>query len=198
MKLQRIVGLSGTHGTGKSTIINGVAELGYKVNQAQLARAAQKALGWETLSLAQESKENMWALQDAILEAMFDRDQEALSTGDIVLVERTPADMWAYAEMWCRRLNIDPVTNPSAIRYKHYCRDLAKNYCRFLIVPSTEAVKFVAEPNRADLESRQFVELAINEFIESGNLPATVIKATGIVARINEAQTAMCIEKVKQ
>ena len=47
MKLQRIVGLSGTHGTGKSTIINGVAELGYKVNQAQLARAAQKALGWD-------------------------------------------------------------------------------------------------------------------------------------------------------
>ena len=59
MKLQRIVGLSGTHGTGKSTIINGVAELGYKVNQAQLARAAQKALGWETLSLSLAASEVM-------------------------------------------------------------------------------------------------------------------------------------------
>ena len=96
MSKARIVGLCGTHGTGKSTIINGIRDLGYKVNQAQLSRSAQKALGWDTLSRAQESKANMWALQYAILNAMFDRDQEALSTGEIVLVERTPADVWAY------------------------------------------------------------------------------------------------------
>ena len=197
MSKARIVGLCGTHGTGKSTIINGVRDLGYTVNQAQLSRSAQKALGWDTLSRAQESKANMWALQYAILDAMFDRDQEALSTGGIVLVERTPADVWAYTEMWCRRLLIDHVTDRQAVMYKKACRDMATNYCQFLFVPVSDAVKFVADPNRADLESRAFVNIAIREFIESGNLPHTEIKSSGIATRIAEAQTTISIERMK-
>jgi hypothetical protein len=197
MSQPRIVGLCGTHGTGKSTIINGVRDLGYKVNQAQLSRSAQKALGWDTLSRAQESKANMWALQYAILDAMFDRDQEALSTAEIVLVERTPADVWAYTEMWCRRLLIDHVTDRQAVMYKKACRDLATNYCQFLFVPISDAVKFVAEPNRADSESRSFVNIAIREFIESGGLPLTEIRSTSPVTRIAEAQTTISIERMK-
>jgi predicted ATPase len=197
MSKARIVGLCGTHGTGKSTIINGIRDLGYKVNQAQLSRSAQKALGWDTLSRAQESKANMWALQYAIMDAMFDRDQEALSTGEIVLVERTPADIWAYTEMWCRRLNIDPINDQQAREYKAQCRSFADNYCRFLFIPVSEAVKFVAEPNRADLESRTFVDIAIRKFIESGDLPLTEIKSSGVVTRIAEAQTAISIQRMK-
>lgn len=197
MSKARIVGLCGTHGTGKSTIINGIRDLGYKVNQAQLARAAQKALGWDTLSRAQESKANMWALQYAIMDAMFDRDQEALSTGEIVLVERTPADIWSYTEMWCRRLSIDPIEDQQAREYKQQCRSFANNYCQFLIVPVSSVVGFVAEPNRADLASRAFVDIAIREFIESGNLPRTEIKSSGIATRIAEAQTTISIERMK-
>lgn len=197
MKHARLVGLSGTHGTGKSTIINGVAELGYKVNDAQLARAAQKALGWESLSVAQASKENMWALQNAVMEAMFDRDQASLERGDVVLVERTPADIWAYTEMWCGRLLINPVTDPTAILYKNKCREMARSYSHFLVVPMTPAVPFVAEANRADLASRNFVDQVIKEFLESGDLSRTVIKTTGKEARIAETAAVLSLQKIK-
>jgi predicted ATPase len=197
MSKARIVGLCGTHGTGKSTIIKGIKDLGYPVNQAQLSRSAQKTLGWDTLARAQESKANMWALQYAILDAMFDRDQEALETSEIVLVERTPADVWSYTEMWCRRLLIDHMTDRQAVVYKKACRDMATNYCNFLFVPISDAVSFVADPNRADLESRAFVNIAIREFIESGNLPLTEIKSTSIATRIAEAQTTISIARMK-
>lgn len=197
MKHARLIGLSGTHGTGKSTIINGIAEAGYQVDRSQLSRAAQKALGWETLSLAQESKENMWALQNAVMEAMFDRDQAALSRGEVVLVERTPADIWAYTEMWCGRLMINPVTDPQAIMYKQKCREMARSYAHFLVVPMAAAIPFVAEANRADLASRNFVDQVIREFIESGDLRRTTIRATGKEGRIAEAASVMSFEKIK-
>lgn len=197
MTKPRIIGLCGTHGTGKSTIINGIKDLGYTVNQATLARTAQKALGWDSLSKAQESKQNMWDLQYAIIEAMYDRDEQALGLNEIVMVERTPADMWAYTEMWCRRLLIDPVTDPEAMSYKRACRSIAQNYCQFLYVPVSDAVKFVAEPNRADLESRQFVDWAIKEFIESGHLPLTEIRSSGVAGRLVEAETTISIERMK-
>jgi hypothetical protein len=192
-----IVGLSGTHGTGKSTIINGVKDMGYPVNQAQLARAAQAALGWEKLSIAQESVENMWALQDAILNAMYDRDRAILDGGFVTMVERTPADVWAYTKMWCDRLDIDTERDPRAIQYKHHCRNMADEYLKILVVPMSKKIPFVAEPNRADLQSRETVADDITEFLLSGMLPMSMILGISKSDRILEAYSHMTLEIIK-
>lgn len=192
-----IVGLSGTHGTGKSTIMNGVKDMGYPVNQAQLARSAQKALGWEKLSIAQESIENMWALQDAVLDAMYDRDKAILDSCVVTMVERTPADVWAYTKMWCERLGIEYLNDYKAQQYKRHCRELASRYLKILVVPMTDKIPFVAEPNRADLQSRETVADDITKFLLGGGLPMSMILGVSKSDRISEAYSHMTIEIIK-
>lgn len=160
-----VVGLSGTHGTGKSTILQGVKALGYPVMEAQLSRAAQKALGWDTLKRAQESVDNMWALQDAVLTALDARDTEIEQSGMITLTERSPADLWAYTQMWCARLNIDPQVDSRVQEYQERCFQLSRRYAGLMIVPMTDAIPFVEEPNRADLESRVPVAKYVYNFV---------------------------------
>lgn len=189
-----IIGLCGTHGTGKSTILQGVKEH-FCVNESQLSRAAQASLGWDKLSKAQESIDNMWQLQEAILAAMYDRDQDILKSNVITLVERTPADVWAYTLMWCKRLNINTRTDAQALNYKGRCISMAQRYSKYLFVPISDAVPFQVDPNRADLEGRQFVNDAIYSFLLAGLYPFNKFTYTSKQDRINEALT--CLEVIK-
>lgn len=190
-----VVGLSGTHGTGKSSIIQGVKGLGYAVNESQLSRAAQKELGWDKLSRAEESIENMWMLQDAILGAMYDRDFAISKSKELTFVERTPADVWAYTAMWCERLDID-VHSPRASLYRAQCQKLMQDhYAYFIYVPMTDAVPFKEEPNRADLKSRVFVAKTIEQFLMDAYKPNHFIATTTRECRTAEA--AACMELAK-
>jgi len=187
-----IVGLTGTHGTGKSTIIHGAENAGHSVSRAQLSRAAQKALGWDTLARAQENTDNMWALQDAILAAMDARDAAIAAP---TLVERTPADMWAYTKMWCERLDIDVNTDLRALQYKGECLRLSERYAEFVFVPMMQQIPFVEEPNRADLASRAPVEISIKNFIIQNELPFYAIR--GITPRDRAFEITLVLEKVE-
>ena len=197
-----IIGICGTHGTGKSTILNSIKQAGYDVDESQLSRTAQKLLGWDKLSRAEESIENMWALQDAILQSMYDRDTRILESGKLTIVERTPADAWAYTSLWLSRL-VDRYPNEvnssmneaRELFYKAQCRHKANEYAKFIVVPPSPDVRFVEEPNRADGKSRTFVECRINEFLSSGNLPTSIIQFTSKEQRSAEAQAIICLTK---
>jgi predicted ATPase len=192
-----IIGLCGTHGTGKTTVLQAAKEAGFKVDETQLSRAAQAALGWDRLSRAQESVENMWALQDAILEAMYDRDENIRKSGELTVVERTPADVWAYTAMWCQRLMLD-VRDQRVAFYKAQCRNMSNSYTRFVLVPPVEAIPFVEEPNRADIESRNFVAHEINAFLWDGLLPTHFMQAISREARKAEIVMLCTIEQQKR
>lgn len=193
-----VVGLCGTHGTGKSTILQMVKDDGYPVDESQLSRAAQTALGWESLSKAQESVENMWALQDTILQAMYDRDTRIEQSGITTLVDRTPADVWAYTAMWCDRLGVQVYADTKARHFRAQCYMAAERYARFLIVPDSDKIPFKAEANRADLESRAFVDREIRQFIfQSVALEFYEIKSTDREHRAVEAAAWMVIHSEK-
>lgn len=183
----KLVGFCGTHGTGKTTLLADMVAEGTAADTTQLSRAAQKALGWDSLSRAQESVENMWALQDAILAAMYDRDQAILASAKTVtVVERTPADMWGYTLMWMDRLNIS-VDDPRARMYKSQCRNMASNYLGFIKLPQHPGIPFVEDPNRADLASRNFVDAAVESFLHDGGLPYFTLTKLSREERRDEA-----------
>jgi hypothetical protein len=186
--MKYVIGLCGTHGTGKTTILKGLRDVGFEIIEISLAREAQKSLGWDSLSRARESIENMWNLQNAIVEAMFDRDSSIERSKQFTIVERTPADVWAYTEMWLNQHNINWMTNGATLEYKQLLRELSTKYAHFIQVPAIDEIPFVPEPNRADLPSREFVARAIEEFIDSGNLPSTMISGISKEDRVEQAQ----------
>jgi predicted ATPase len=192
-----IIGICGTHGTGKSTILQGIKNQGFKVNEAQISRAVQKTLGWETLGEAEKSVQNMWDLQEAILATMYDRDHTILKSDRLTAVERTPADVWAYTEMWCTYHGIDVKRDAQAVNFKARCRSMAEKYSKYVIVQPHDTVLFAPDPNRATLMSRKFVELAIARFIEGGGYSSYVMRSPDRKERVTEMMAQMIIEKAR-
>jgi predicted ATPase len=161
-----VIGLCGTHGTGKSTVIKGLKEAGIPVDESQLSRAAQKMLGWDSLARVQESSENVWMLQDAILAAMYDRDKRINDTKIVTIVDRTPADVAAYTLLWLFKL--DHIGQENRHRYDTFrgmCRAMARNYARHILFPIRAEIPFVAEAQRANAEDRELHDKHIRNFL---------------------------------
>lgn len=195
-----IVGLCGSHGTGKSTVVKEARERGIVVDDRQLARTAQAKLGWASLTEAQKSLENMWLLQNAVFHALMERDEQITEENDgLTLVERTPADAWAYARLWLFRQGIDPDADHEAIIYRKTLENHAKRYySSFVILPIRSEIPFVAEANRADLESREFVDVHVRDFIMRNDLPHYTLKSLGPSLRGAELESYLIFLKGQQ
>lgn len=197
MNKKYIIGVCGTHGTGKSTIMNGLKDRSYAVNSAQLSRAAQKALGWDSLSRAEESVDNMWLLQDAILDAMQKRDQQIIESEQLTFAERTPADVWAYTSLWIKKHKISLVSD-RANSYKKRCHELAENYAHYILVRPDSKIPFQEDPHRADITSRILIDEYIYNFIFDNQYPLHEMISVGRDARTAEASTVYIMNKFRQ
>jgi predicted ATPase len=193
-----IVGLCGTQGTGKSTILQAAEAAGFKVDCTQVSRTVQANLGWDKLSRAEESVENMMLLQNEIANVMYDRDIKYLDSDEVVLVERTPADVWAYTCVWCKRNNVSISINPWAVDYKHRMQRMSTFYTRFIIVPQVAEIPFVEDPHRADYESRQYVDNIIRDFLKRGGLPYNEMKTISREERSAEIAALLTLIKMEK
>ncbi len=186
-----IVGLCGAHGTGKSVIVEGLRKLGHRVDDTSLSRQAQRDLGWSSLSVAQESEDNMWALQDAVLRAMTERDMITHPADQLTVVVRTPADTWAYMMMWVKRMttSVDP---DRVNEFRQKCVQLSTvAYKQFWFVPVIPEIPFVAEPGRADEESRADAGECMETFLRTNALPYRTINAISREGRIAQCETML-------
>lgn len=101
----KVVGISGAQGGGKSTLLGELKNRGYNVDAFRVSRAVQANLGWKTLENVMESWYTMVEFQSAVYEAKFNHDLALASneSNDIVLTERTFADIVAYTNLWTWR-----------------------------------------------------------------------------------------------
>lgn len=187
-------GFSGTHGVGKTTICAELAARGFIVNTVSLPRAAQAALGWDTLRRIEESEANMWALQDMVLVMLAKRDREIQASGHITFVDRTPVDFAGYVAVWASRLDwkIDKQ------RYKEYldqCALACASYGRQFFVPIRDEIAFVPEPNRGDLESREQNQDAMLRFMDHCKIDFHLLRTLEVNDRANEVLTNLNIGK---
>ena len=196
-----IVGISGTHGTGKSTIMDALIASVQSVDRSQISRSAQKALGWATLKDATSTVESVIQFQEAVLEAMYDRDYKILTSGinTHVFVERTPADVYSYACWWITQQH--KCTEPEVVNwlsmYKQRCRVMQAKYLTTVIVQPHPNIPFVADPNRATLENREFVRNEINRFIQDGGCSHSFINTLAPEDRAAECISAVVLQNMK-
>lgn len=159
----RIIGLSGSQGTGKSTILQWAQDDGYYVHKKGLSRTAQQMLGWDNLYTVKDSLENIFKLQDLVLDLLIKRDYSLSLVNDNVLVERTPADLWAYTWLWLQPYEPE-LYEPWFYEYQEKLVEQSKIYDTLLLVPIVDEIPFVYDPQRANVDSRQEVQDYIFSF----------------------------------
>lgn len=192
-----IFGLSGTHGTGKSTIVAGVKEVGLSTKEVQISRSVQAQLGWDSLERVKDSVADMWQFQDAILATMYDRDRSINDAqGKITLVERTPIDAWAYAVAWCHHYKINVMVDKKACYYKQQCNSMLNEYNTVMVIPAIKEVLFEEDVHRAKLDNRKLVENTISNYIEEKRVNHYLLSSISKQDRINETVSLIQFQQI--
>lgn len=194
--MAKLIGLSGPQGGGKSTLLEGLAKKGIVVDDFKVSRQVQKELGWETLANVLESPKTMMQFQVKVRDVKYVRELEnkARTDADIILTERTFADIATYTQLWSWELADSGKWNKYdamefLIDYVDMCRENQSVYSGNILLPSMPHVQWQADPHRATENHIKFVALQLEEFFKRAN-PSTVpvfrITEGSVDGRINQ------------
>lgn len=189
-------GLAGVHGTGKTTIINALKEMGILVEAESISRKVQAILGWTSLKEAGESEANMWKLQDAIFGYMVERDKMVNERGIPTVVDRTFTDVWAYTSLWISRMQAKEIGFDQfrANEYRVKCQGATSRYKTTIMVPLRPEIPFVAEPGREEEGSRELTEVFMHMFNEKLKIPVLKLTALSVEDRVEQVLSAMRLD----
>lgn len=91
-----LVAISGSQGSGKSTILNKIKEIGYPVIGRKTSRSILD--DWNvTLQEVNNDSELTTKFQDEITHRKFEDEKIALESDNLVFTERTHSDLFTYA-----------------------------------------------------------------------------------------------------
>jgi predicted ATPase len=171
--MAKLIGLSGPQGGGKTTLLNGLKDRGIIIDDFKVSREVQKQLGWESLSQVMESPETMMAFQAKVRDVKYVRELEnvARTDADIILTERTFADVASYTQLWAWELAENKKwTVGQAIEflvgYVDICKDNQEVYSGNLILPSMAHIAWQADPHRAEKKHIEFVTEQMDRFFD--------------------------------
>lgn len=194
--MAKLIGLSGPQGGGKSTLLEGLAKKGIVVDDFKVSRQVQKELGWETLANVLENPKTMMQFQVKVRDVKYVRELEnkARTDADIILTERTFADIATYTQLWSWELADSGKWNKYdamefLVDYVDMCRENQSVYSGNILLPSMPHVQWQADPHRATENHIKFVALQLEEFFKRAN-PSTVpvfrITEGSVDGRINQ------------
>lgn len=95
-----LIGISGAQGAGKGTVLTALTEKQWKVDTFKVSRAVQEALGWSSLKTVYDSFDTMQHFQNEIFNKKLANDLVLRNQPEIILTERTFADIAAYTAFW--------------------------------------------------------------------------------------------------
>jgi len=91
-----LVAISGSQGSGKSTILNKIKEMGFSVIKRKTSRSILTEWG-VTLQDVNNDHTLTIKFQDEITKRKFEDEKEAIASGNLFFTERTHADLFTYA-----------------------------------------------------------------------------------------------------
>ena len=190
-----VIGLSGAQGGGKTSMLNELKRLNYRVDDFKVSRAVQASLGWASLDRVMDAPETMQAFQNEVLQQKFKNDFELARQGDgVIFVERTFADILAYSNLWTFKFaERGQLTKDEAVLFsaKYTASCLAAHeqcYSGTMLLPLMEHVKFEVDPHRAKEEDAEYVFNEVQRFLTTlVQAPLLHITAKSIAVRAMQA-----------
>ena len=172
--MAKVVGLSGTQGGGKSTLLLGLKENGWALDTFRVSRAVQEELGWKTLDNVMSSVQMMQQFQEEIFKQKYAHDLELRQSGGdtLHLTERTFADICAYTTHWTWELHYQGqwlLADASRwlSNYTSKCVEAqAECYGGVMLLPLMSNVVWENDPNRAKRNSAETIYESIERFTQ--------------------------------
>lgn len=196
--MAKVVALSGAQGGGKSTLLNGLRDLGWIVDDFRVSRAVQAQLGWEKLDRVMDDIETMKVFQEEIFTQKYQRDHAlAAEPEKVILTERSFADIAAYTSFWCwehvdrRNWSLDEAMK-WLTPYLARCREAQRIYAGILLLPYMQHVVWQNDPNRAKPESVSLIYQDVVQFSTmnpTSSPPFYEITEAEISKRVSEVDT---------
>lgn len=196
--MTKLVGVSGAQGGGKSTLLSGLKERGWTVDDFRVSRAVQAQLGWSTLERAMDSVEVMTTFQEEVYRQKLLRDFELrrLETHGVMLTERTFADIAAYASHWCwehvdRRSWTFDEASAWLTPYLQRCTGAQLEcYDAVILLPYSPSVKWEADPHRAGAAFRNSIFEGVSRFCQlQPSIQRFTVTAEGVTERVEQVHT---------
>jgi hypothetical protein len=123
-----------------------------------VSRAVQKELGWSELNTVMSSFKTMSDFQDRVLAAKIKHDSELSRRGELILTERTFADIYGYTALWTYKLidadQLEPIDGIKFLAmFLNMCLEAQHTiYAGVVYVPMMPHINFAADPHRASKE----------------------------------------------
>ena len=162
-----VVSVSGAQSTGKSTLLETLKNLGFKVDEFRVARHVLNVFNKPLYEIAKEGNEvEIMKFQDAILREKLNHDTSLKKLpNDFIFVERCPADIIAYTRVWKDQFHLNsPAFNKWLEAYDEKCFEGMKNYDISIFVPSG-MFSHVDDGIRAKADSQLEVSYQLRSFI---------------------------------
>lgn len=119
-----LVAISGSQGSGKSTILHKIKELGFNIIERKTSRSILSDWG-VTLQEVNNNHELTVKFQEEITNRKFDDERQAIVSQDLWFTERTHADLFTYALV---SLGKDNSYSEWLNEYYHTCMRLNQEY----------------------------------------------------------------------
>lgn len=154
--MAKVVGISGSQGAGKSSLLSALITQGHHVDAFKVSRAVQSQLGWTSLDRVTESFEVMARFQDEVFNQKLLNDI-TLKDSDkpVIFTERTFGDIYAYTRLWTDKLVTQRRVKAIAAStflfnfHKKCVKAQADCYTTTVVVPMMPHLKFEFDLNRA-------------------------------------------------
>jgi hypothetical protein len=182
--MTKIIGVSGAHCTGKTSTLEAIAKRQSRdpyivVDDFKASRTVLKELKC-TLEQATSTPETMEVYQRLVLDTKLHRDLFTLrncvhsSAKANFLVDRSPADLNAYAQLWSVKTNHDIAFGAD---YYGKCREYIAHYDAIIFFP-IGVFDFVDDGVRAKFDTQKVINDAIIEFLKRHSNPFIVTSTT--------------------
>jgi predicted ATPase len=191
--MAKIVGFTGAHGVGKSTILSAIAQRHLphiRVDTFSVSRSVQQDFyPGLALSYITSDPNNVPAFQDRILERMHQRVQHlSVNQEGVVLVDRTPIDCLSYARLWVRQAkslpNITVDLDTWLGQYTMRCVKAMSSYSFVFIVPPRNFA-FAPQQDRASEATQRQHHEYIKDFFRTFAHPHKVVRPLALDSRVD-------------
>lgn len=170
--LAKLIGLAGVQGSGKTTLLSALKARGIAVDDFKVSREVQKRLGWQSLEAAVFTPESMITFQRAIFDVKLERENQnaARTDVDIILTERSFADILAYTRLWAWSLANDRKwTLADGLKFVSAfsgdCFTAQKVYSGCMFLPLMDHIVWEEDPRRAKQTGACFIETELRLFL---------------------------------